>query len=150
MLNLCLCGAQDGYPHDTDCPRPLFRATTADAQRWRDDRDAIRTARLFDGRTSFGGLPHVERMEHRAAVEVMGAEVVGYDGPTVQVAIPTPAAPYLATVAARGFIEVPGSDHCFPLGSDSPPANLRHDGRYPGSAGFWRFVRFLPPLVSVR
>ena len=30
----------------------------------------------------------------------------------------------------------------FPLGTDAPLASLRHDGRYPGSVGFWLFGNF--------
>lgn len=31
---ICYCGAQAGYPHDAACPRPLYRASDADAERW--------------------------------------------------------------------------------------------------------------------
>jgi hypothetical protein len=34
--------------------------------------------------------------------------------------------------------------HYFPLGTDAPPASLRHDGRYPGIAGFWLYGCFVP------
>lgn len=33
-MNLCLCGAQASYPHHPACPRPLFRASERDEDRW--------------------------------------------------------------------------------------------------------------------
>ena len=26
-MNLCLCGAKNGYPHLLDCPYPIYKAT---------------------------------------------------------------------------------------------------------------------------
>jgi hypothetical protein len=31
---LCACGAQPGYPHRHDCPRPLFNPTDAQFEQW--------------------------------------------------------------------------------------------------------------------
>ena len=36
-MNICMCGAQAGYLHDRDCPRPLFKGSMADEQRWTKD-----------------------------------------------------------------------------------------------------------------
>lgn len=36
------------------------------------------------------------------------------------------------------------SDVYFPLGTDKPPVNCRHDGNYHGSKGFWRYWKFHP------
>jgi hypothetical protein len=37
-INICLCGAQSGYPHDIDCPRPLYRATVRQEKDWEHER----------------------------------------------------------------------------------------------------------------
>ena len=40
----CLCGAEAGYPHASDCPRPLYRAGGEQAERWRVERQKVRDA----------------------------------------------------------------------------------------------------------
>ncbi len=45
MFNVCMCGAGAGYPHDVDCPRPLFRGSDAMQDAWRSERDANRKTR---------------------------------------------------------------------------------------------------------
>lgn len=47
---------------------------------------------------------------------------------------------------ARAHELVAGDDagHYFPLGSDNPPADLRHDASYPGSRGFWLWWHCTP------
>ena len=40
VLNICMCGTQDGYPHPVDCPYPLYRGGAAEQQRWEAARDA--------------------------------------------------------------------------------------------------------------
>lgn len=42
MFNVCMCGAGAGYPHESDCPFPLYRASAAQEQRWLDAREVIR------------------------------------------------------------------------------------------------------------
>jgi hypothetical protein len=48
-MNLCLCGSEAGYPHDGDCPYPLFRATEAQERAWQYHRDRKRA--FLDGVT---------------------------------------------------------------------------------------------------
>lgn len=91
--------------------------------------------------TSFSELPHDERMALRDVIEDRaGGEIHGYDGEGVCVAMPRDWAGFLGIVKAAGFA-VLGAEWCFPLGSDKPGESMRHDGSYPGSRGFWRFVR---------
>lgn len=33
-VNICLCGASAGYPHDEACPWPQFRETPDELARW--------------------------------------------------------------------------------------------------------------------
>lgn len=40
-MNFCLCGAEAGYPHAADCPRPLYRCSDSQAARWHADRAAL-------------------------------------------------------------------------------------------------------------
>jgi hypothetical protein len=35
--NFCCCGAQAGYPHRADCPRPLYNASDAQFEAWEKD-----------------------------------------------------------------------------------------------------------------
>jgi len=47
-VNICYCGTQAGYPHRDECPRPLFRATPAEEERWeleRQERANLKTLR---------------------------------------------------------------------------------------------------------
>ena len=37
-MNICYCGTQAGYPHDPDCPRPLYRATQQETEKWERER----------------------------------------------------------------------------------------------------------------
>src|SRR5579885_299193 len=94
--------------------------------------------------TPFCDLPDERRMALRAAIEAAGGQVAGYLGPCVQVAIPNPPGPFYAAMGEAG-LELDGrSLHYFPLGTDAPPRHLRHDGHYPGSAGFWLYGNFRP------
>lgn len=34
-FQICLCGTQPGYPHDSACPRPLYGGTREEAEAWR-------------------------------------------------------------------------------------------------------------------
>lgn len=90
--------------------------------------------------TSFAELPTEERMTLRRVIEDAGGEIEGYQNDGVQVAIPNPSSPFFATVEARGFELVPGTLHLFPLGSDKPPARLRHAcHKYGDALSFWLF-----------
>jgi hypothetical protein len=100
--------------------------------------------------TPFHELPHDRRMALRDAIEAAGGTVAGYYGPAVQVAIPNPPGPFYQAMEAAGLELVRRSLHYFPLGTGAPPHHLRHDGRFPGSAGFWLYGNFTvaanPPL----
>lgn len=89
-----------------------------------------------------------DRMEWRRKAEQLGAIVVGYDGPAFQVAVPRDVAAYRDRCREACFHWDLESDHFFPLGTDNPPAELRHDGpagRYrEGNRSFWRYVRLIP------
>lgn len=98
--------------------------------------------------TAFHDLPDATRMGFRDAITDAGGEVEGYDGECVVAALPN-AHGFLSAVGARG-LELVGDLWLFPLGTDSPPAILRHDGRYPGSKGFWLFGRFRPKARAER
>lgn len=47
-VNICLCGAEAGYPHDRDCPRPLYLASDSAAEQWEKEYEAKRQARLAE------------------------------------------------------------------------------------------------------
>jgi len=54
-MNICLCGAEAGYPHDQDCPYPLYKTTHEKATReqyqvWNQARKARRRLRLEHAR----------------------------------------------------------------------------------------------------
>jgi hypothetical protein len=42
MTSICYCGAEAGYPHREDCPRPLYRANEREEIAW----EAARIRRL--------------------------------------------------------------------------------------------------------
>ena len=94
--------------------------------------------------TAFCDLPDERRMVLRDAIDIAGGEVAGYYGPFVQVAIPNPSGPFFKAMEEAGLVLDERSFQLFPLGTDNPPESLRHDGRYPGSKGFWLFGNFSP------
>lgn len=78
----------------------------------------------------FCDLPRGRRRALRAAVDAAGGYVAGYHGPYVQVAIPSPSGPFFLAMEEAG-LELDERSLCyFPLGSDAPPAALRHQGAY--------------------
>lgn len=91
--------------------------------------------------TNIVEMPDSDRLAMRQDIESVGAEVVGYQGDAMLVALPTNGAVFAGnpvTLEAKGYRV---SDlYYFPLGSDKPAARLRHDGRYPGSKGFWLYA----------
>ncbi len=93
--------------------------------------------------TRFSELPHEARMTLRSALESLGAEIEGYYGDAVQVAVPCPPEPFWEGVAKLP-LKAARDGYFFPLGTDNPPASMRHDGRYPGSKGFWLHWRLVP------
>jgi hypothetical protein len=98
--------------------------------------------------TRFSELPDSARWAYRDLITSTGAEVDGYDADCVRVSLPNPAAPAIAALEAGGLELVEGGLYWFPLGTDAPPQHLRHDGRYPGSAGFWLYARFRPVAAA--
>lgn len=85
-----------------------------------------------------------DRMVLRADIESAGGQIDGYDVDSFQVALPNPTAPFFAAIDRHPRLQiVPASIHHFPTGSDCNwmPENLKHDGRYPGSRGFWLYAR---------
>lgn len=91
----------------------------------------------------FHDYPHADRMRYVAAAEAAGAWVEGYVGPFLRVSLPRDAEAFFAALPAAG-LDMVGRSWFFPLGSDNPPADRRHDGRYPGSAGFWLYANLRP------
>jgi hypothetical protein len=87
---------------------------------------------------SFHELPDRIRTAARDAIDAAGGSVAGYRGPYVQVAIPRPSGPFFGAMEAAGLELDERSLHYFPLGSDAPPAALRHHG------GYWLFGNFSP------
>jgi hypothetical protein len=97
----------------------------------------------------FCDLPDAIRLAYRDAVTDAGGIVCGYDRTNMQVALPNPSGAFYEAMQKAGLLLVAGSLHYFPLGSDKPPDNLRHDGNYPGSRGFWCYARFAPPIRTM-
>lgn len=97
---------------------------------------------------AFSDLPHCERFRLLNAIDAHGGDVAGYCGNAVQIALPTQWREFIAAMAALGLVIVPGSRHCFPLGSDNAPEHQRHDANYPGSRAFWMFASFNCPDYS--
>lgn len=94
---------------------------------------------------SFADLPGPVRMALRETAERQGAQVAGYVSGNLQLAIARgKLGATISAMEAVGMIAVEGSLFLFPLGSDDPPASLRHDGDYPGSRGFWLYYSFQP------
>lgn len=75
-MQWCMCGAQAGYPHERDCPYPLFVCGHAGAAKWEQDRAALaariaafeaeqerQARRIADGQVAalLGEEDHVER-----------------------------------------------------------------------------------------
>lgn len=49
-FQICLCGAQPGYPHAADCPRPLFGSfelSNPQLIQWEAERAALKSERIF-------------------------------------------------------------------------------------------------------
>jgi hypothetical protein len=86
----------------------------------------------------FCDLPDRIRMAYREAIDNAGGYVAGYYGPYVQVAIPHPAGPFFQAMEEAGLELDEHSLHFFPLGTDRPPAHLRH------RAGYWLYGNFSP------
>ena len=58
MFQICLCGAQPGYPHDPCCPRPLFRATEQQAQEWQQQYNHNVAVRGLEAAQKGKAVPH--------------------------------------------------------------------------------------------
>jgi hypothetical protein len=86
--------------------------------------------------TPFHELPNRTRMAARYAIDAAGGSVAGYRGPYVQAAIPDPSGPFFEAMESAGLELDERSLHYFPLGTDAPPAALRHHG------GYWLFGNF--------
>ena len=101
--------------------------------------------------TRFCDLPDEWRMRLREGIELLGGVIEAYevDG-TILVAIPCPGAPFLVGVKQIGWELVTNTLHYFPLGSDASfvPANMRHNGSYPDSKGFWLYGTLALPSAK--
>ena len=42
MMQVCLCGAQPGYPHAHDCPYPFYRGSDTQQDIWYSAREVAR------------------------------------------------------------------------------------------------------------
>lgn len=90
----------------------------------------------------FSDLPDDMRMRLRDVIYNAGGDIAGYVDDAVQVAVPADVGAFMAKCRAAGLSRQ-GDGHYFPLGSDNPPAGMRHDGRYPGSKGFWLYYNLI-------
>lgn len=101
-------------------------------------------------KTLFDSLTDEQRFSLRCDIERLGAMIEGYRDGSFQVSIPREGInDFRASMRKLGLRLVPGSGHLFPLGTDNPPDNLRHDGSYPSSRAFWRNERWEPVSFSV-
>jgi hypothetical protein len=93
----------------------------------------------------FSGWPHERRMAVWAALEGAGGEVGEYVGRGLTVRYARGRVPEArSALHACGLAPSPGSLVCFPICSDNPPESMRHDGRHPGSRGFWLVEHWAP------
>jgi hypothetical protein len=95
----------------------------------------------------FSSQDDAYRMHVRRVAEDLGADVEGYDGPSIQLLLPRDWLPVVEAMAECGLRG--GEPFLFPLGSRQLPDHLRHDGRYPGSRGFELHCDFAPAPVAV-
>ena len=93
---------------------------------------------------AFAELPYGVRMRCRDIVTTLGCTPVSYDGPWMQIAVCWPLHATLVAIRTAGLDVQDSATHYFPLGSDHPRLELRHDGFYPGSKGFWCYTRVRP------
>ena len=84
----------------------------------------------------FADQPDDTRMFVRHVIDMLGGYLDSYNDGAILVAMPNDHRHGLlrAVLSEAGF--VPNGSFRFPLGSDSPPAHLRHNG------GYWYFSRF--------
>ena len=98
----------------------------------------------------FSELDVEKRMETLHKIANIGAESAGYCGDCIQVCMPStrPVSESIRIIECFGLKEHGG--HYFPLGSDNPPASLRHFG--PGTQAaprgkplsYWLYWNFAP------
>lgn len=50
-MNICMCGAQDGYPHAEDCPYPMYKGGALKESQWLDARRELRKKRKAEPKT---------------------------------------------------------------------------------------------------
>ena len=93
-------------------------------------------------------MPDAERMYWRDVIESAGGHVDAYQEDCFLVAVPRETNAFFNGIEDNGMETLAGSRHYFPLGTDSPPDNLRHDASYPGSKGFWLYIRVRPIPVE--
>lgn len=96
--------------------------------------------------SSFFDLPESRRMAIYAAISHLGCDTYSREGSAFGVAVARGTYSDLIDALASH-----GLDHAeltyFPLGSDQPAERLRHDGRYPGSRGFYMIAWFRPRIL---
>jgi hypothetical protein len=98
--------------------------------------------------TAFADLPHEQRLRLRAVLEDAGAYVSAYYGDAVQVAEPLDWQPMHKAARDAGLELVPDSVYWFPLGSDKPPARLRHGLlQYGNRPSFWKHSSWVPTVL---
>jgi len=92
----------------------------------------------------FCDLPNEYRMKVRGIVEDHGGHVEGYFGGYLLVALARKRWVAMeADLAEAGIVPAENGRSYFPLGTDKPPGNLRWDGNYPGSKGFWCYCHYV-------
>ncbi len=100
--------------------------------------------------TAFADMPDDFRLTMRCMVDRHKGAIMGYEGDGVTIALPNTVADWNAIdgiLAVNGF-KSDGTVTYFPLGTDNPPANLRHRNRRyqsPDDApGYWLYAHYRP------
>lgn len=92
----------------------------------------------------FSELPDKKRFFYRNVIEGLGGYVAEYNGKFVTVALPREDGSLLIQTMRKLGLDV--QDICFfPLCSDKPPEDLRHNGPYnpkPNPPGYWQYANF--------
>lgn len=88
---------------------------------------------------------HAARFAALDALDEATGKLAGFHYTGTGITISVPRGKFGAVLQWAKSHELTERDtYYFPLGSDNPHEQLRHDGNYPGSRGFWLYVHFVP------